>query len=74
MSRLIDMSAWDDQHSRSTALVREIARAYVLVADADLQRAAACLESIKPFNVGVLVAPTARRPSASFSVSDRPFC
>src|SRR5262249_11525050 len=29
---------------------------YVLVADADLQRTAVCLESIKPFNVGVLVA------------------
>ena len=45
MSRVIDMSA-----------AREIEPPYVLVADGHLHRAAACLESIKPFNVGVLVA------------------
>ena len=56
MSRLIDMGAWDNQQGRPAAPVREIERAYVLVADAHAQRTEACLESIKPFNVGVRIA------------------
>ncbi len=45
MSRVIDMSA-----------ARKIEPRYVLVADTHLPRVAACLESLKPFNIGVLVA------------------
>src|SRR5438445_664260 len=35
---------------------REIGLSYVLIADADVQRTAACLKLMKPFNVGALVA------------------
>ena len=50
---LLNMSASDNQPAFS---VREVELSYVLVADADVQRTAACLESIKPFAVGALVA------------------
>ena len=56
MSRLFDMSTWDNQHGQSAAAAREIELSYVLVADTDVQRTAACVESIKAFGVGVLVA------------------
>jgi len=56
MSRLIDMSTRDNQHSRSAGSGGEPACSYVLVADADVPRTAACIESIEPFKVGVRVA------------------
>src|SRR5712664_2096073 len=56
MSRLIDMSDWNDQHGPAATAAREIELSYVLVADADVQRTAACLKLIRPFNVGALVA------------------
>ena len=56
MSRLIDTGAWDHPHNSAAGTSRGVELSYVLVADANVQRAAACLESIKPFNVGVLVA------------------
>ena len=57
MVRPVDMSTWDDQHGHSAATARETEFAYVLVADTDVQRTAACVvEAIKAFNVGVLVA------------------
>ena len=46
----------DNQDRRSSTFARQSEVSYVLVADADVQRSAACLESIKAFNVGVLVA------------------
>jgi diguanylate cyclase (GGDEF)-like protein len=55
MSRLIDMSDWNDQHPSATG-AREIGLSYVLIADANVQRTAACLKLMKPFNVGALVA------------------
>lgn len=40
----------------SVGAVRENESTYALVADADPHRAAACLESIRPFNLGVVIA------------------
>lgn len=56
MSRLVDMTAWDNQRGQPAAAARDIELSYVLVADTDDQRTAACLESIKTSKVGVLVA------------------
>lgn len=55
-SGVIDMNSVDDRDRDSPTAPRRTDLSYVLVADADLQRTAACLESIKAFNVGVLVA------------------
>ena len=55
MSRLVDMSAWN-QHGVAAGASRRVQLSYVLVADANVQRAAACLDAIKPFSVGTLVA------------------
>jgi CheY-like chemotaxis protein len=54
-SRLAEMSA--ASHDRQAfGGKRPTEVSYVLVADADPSRTAACVESIKPFNIGVLVA------------------
>ena len=50
------MIASDNQHGQPAFSVRQVELSYVLVADADAGRTAACLESIKPFTVGALVA------------------
>ena len=50
------MNVWSNQQGGDAAASREVGLSYVLVADAHVERAAACLESIKPFNVGVLIA------------------
>ena len=55
-SRLIDMSSVDDKDRHPPATSRSTELSYVLVADGDVQRTAACLEQIKAFNLGVLVA------------------
>jgi len=55
-SRTVDTMIADNQDRRSSTFARQSEVSYVLVADADVQRSAACLESIKAFNVGVLVA------------------
>jgi diguanylate cyclase (GGDEF)-like protein len=52
----VDAMIADNQDRRSSTSARRSEVSYVLVADADVQRSAACLESIKAFNVGVLVA------------------
>jgi diguanylate cyclase (GGDEF)-like protein len=54
--QLIDMSMTDDRDRQAPAAGPQAELSYVLVADADVQRTAVCLESIKPFKVGVLVA------------------
>ena len=56
MSRLIEMSDWNDQHSPAATGAHEIGLSYVLIADANVQRTAACLKLMRPFNVGALVA------------------
>ena len=53
---LLNMGASNNQHGHPVFSVREVELSYVLVADADVRRTAACLESIKPFTVGALVA------------------
>ena len=55
-SPIVETMIADNQDRRSSSSVRQSEVSYVLVADADVQRSAACLESIKAFNVGVLVA------------------
>ena len=50
------MGIADNQDRRSPIVVRHVELPYVLVADADVERTAVCLESIKAFKVGVLVA------------------
>src|SRR5690242_20074935 len=50
------MTIANNQDRRSSTIGRSADVAYVLVADADVQRTAVCVETIKPFNVGVLVA------------------
>lgn len=54
MSHLVDLNASNNPPDRSTE--RHVALRYVLVADTNVERAALCLESIKPFHLGVLVA------------------
>ena len=56
MSHLVDMGIADNQDRRSPIFARHVELPYVLVADADVERTAVCLESIKAFKVGVLVA------------------
>src|SRR5439155_27103456 len=56
MSHLVDMGIADNQDRRSPIFARHVELAYGLVADADVERTAVCLESIKAFKVGVLVA------------------
>jgi diguanylate cyclase (GGDEF)-like protein len=56
ITRLVDMSSADNQDRQSPVAARRHEVSYVLVADADVQRSAACVESIKAFNLGVLVA------------------
>src|SRR5439155_20865403 len=53
-SRLADMSSTNNQDPQPPARQQQVA--YVLVADADVPRTAACVDSIKAFNLGVLVA------------------
>jgi diguanylate cyclase (GGDEF)-like protein len=55
-SRFADMTIADNQDRRSSVTGRHAEVSYVLVADADVQRTAVCVDTIKPFNVGVLVA------------------
>src|SRR5581483_10546651 len=55
MSRLIETGAWD-AHGRPPDDARGVDLPYVLVADADVERAAICLESVRPFKVGTLIA------------------
>ena len=50
------MSTADHPQADPIDAVREIPLRYVLVADADVRRTNACLESIRPFNVGALIA------------------
>lgn len=50
------MAPWDSQRIRPAASSREIRPSYVLVADAHVDRAAACLESIRPFGIEARVA------------------
>lgn len=46
----------NSSHHHPGDAIREIELSYALVADSDVRRTAACLESIKPFNVGALIA------------------
>jgi CheY-like chemotaxis protein len=55
MTPLTDMGAADNQRVRPSAPVAD-PRSYVLIADAQVDRAAACLESIQSFNVNARVA------------------
>src|SRR5439155_14235208 len=55
-AHVVDMNIADDQDRQSSGGARRTELSYVLVADADVQRTAACVESIKAFNLGVLVA------------------
>lgn len=55
MASLPDMDARDNQRARSSRPVAD-SRAYVLIADAQVDRAAACLDSITSFNVNARVA------------------
>lgn len=55
MTPLTDLGAADNQRVRPSAPVAD-PRSYVLIADAQVDRAAACLESIQSFNVNARVA------------------
>lgn len=56
MSPLIETGAWNEASGESSDDRRGIELPYVLVADANVERAALCLESLRPFNVGTLIA------------------
>lgn len=53
MPRLIDMN---EKNEPDRPKARQADIRYVLVADTNVERAAICLQSIRPFNLGVLVA------------------